>query len=154
MKSPSLFVIDPQPKVRWPVRVSLPADGGHADFLFHADIRVFAEDDYDALLPARPADVDGRPLKDILAQNAELLPKFVAGWDGVTHPDGSAVPVSELPTLLIGPYGRPLSVGLFRAIGEVRYGLDPDLGGASEGNSAPPSAAGSTADATAKVSAT
>lgn len=148
MKSPMLFVIDPAPTVRWPVKVSLPADGQPegAEFVFEADIRVFSEAEFEALL-ARPMPAPGSAISVILAENAQLLSTIVTGWRGVVRPDGSAVPIDALPALLTGPYGRPLSVALFQAIGEVRFGVRPDIPGATEGNSAPPSADGSTAAA-------
>lgn len=147
MKTPPLFVIDPAPTVRWPVKVSLPADGQPegAEFVFEADIRVYSEEEFEALLSDRPSADTASTLVPILDDNALVLPKIITGWRGVVRPDGSVVPIDALPALLTGPYGRPLSVALFRAIGEVRFGIRPDILGATEGNSAPPSGAGSTA---------
>lgn len=151
MKTPKPFVVDAAPTVRWPVSLKLPVDGGFADFQFHALLRVYSEEDYERLLPANPVEDTEKAtlLKDVLAANARLLPPFVVGWDEVLGADGLPLPVSALPGLITGPYGKALSIGLYRAIGEVRYGLEPDTG-ATAGNSAPLPAAGSTADAVAE----
>lgn len=146
MKTPIPFVIDPEPKVWWPVRVNVPVDGGgFAEFEFDAHLRVYSEEDYARLLPQAAPDADLRDLRAVLAHNAELIPPFVADWRRVTDPDGQAMPISALPGVLTGPYGKAFSMGFNRAIGELRYGVAPDGESANRGNSAPPPAAGSTA---------
>ncbi len=146
MKTPIHFVIDPEPKVWWPVRVSVPVDAGFAEFAFEAQLRVYSEEDYARLLPESAPAAD---LRAVLAHNAGLIPQFVADWRGVTDPAGQPMPISALPAALTGPYGKAFSVGFNRAIAELRYGVAPDEESASRGNSAPPPAAGSTADAAA-----
>lgn len=146
MKTPIPFVIDPEPKVWWPVRVSVPVDAGFAEFAFEAQLRVYSEEDYARLLPEAAPAAD---LRVVLARNAELIPQFVTDWRGVTDPAGQPMPVSALPAVLTGPYGKAFSVGFNRAIAELRYGVAPEGESASRGNSAPPPAAGSTADAVA-----
>lgn len=158
MKTPIPFVIDPEPKVWWPVRVSVPVDAGFAEFVFEAQLRVYSEEDYERLLPsaseATPKDASKataaeHDLRQVLARNAELIPQFVTDWRGVTDPAGQPMPIAALPAALTGPYGKAFSVGFNRAIAELRYGVAPDGESASRGNSAPPPAAGSSADAAA-----
>ena len=146
MKTPIPFVIDPEPKVWWPVRVSVPVDAGFAEFAFEAQLRVYSEEDYARLLPESAPAAD---LRAVLAHNAGLIPQFVTDWRGVTDPAGVPMPIAALPAVLTGPYGKAFSVGFNRAIAELRYGVAPDGESASRGNSAPPPAAGSTADAVA-----
>lgn len=149
MKTPIPFVIDPEPKVWWPVRVSVPVDAGFAEFAFEAQLRVYSEEDYARLLPEAAPDAAQPDLRAVLARNAELIPQFVADVRGVTNPAGVPMPISALPAVLTGPYGKAFSVGFNRAIAELRYGVAPDGESASRGNSAPLPAAGSTADAAA-----
>ena len=145
MKTPIPFVIAPEPKVWWPVRVSVPVDAGFAEFAFEAQLRVYSEEDYARLLPEAAPDADLRDLRMVLADNARLMPAFVTDWRGVTDPAGVPMPIAALPAVLTGPYGKAFSVGFNRAIAELRYGVAPDGESASRGNSAPPPAAGSTA---------
>lgn len=146
------FVIDPNPTVQWPVTVEQLADGELVRHRFMATFRVLAEADYVAIdaeyaPPPAPegevAPAPARTLEQTLAINARVLPRLLVGWDGPQAPDGTPVPVSELPRLLVGPYGAPLSRGIRQALFEIRYGIAAqDLPGATEGNSAPPPAAG------------
>lgn len=86
MKTPIPFVIDPEPKVWWPVRVSVPVDAGFAEFAFEAQLRVYSEEDYARLLPEAAPDAAQLDLRAVLARNAELIPQFVSDWRGVTDP--------------------------------------------------------------------
>ena len=139
------FVISSSPTVRWPVTVKIPGDGGMTESRFDARIRVFSEQEYDDLLPKA---VDGnRSPEEVLAENAACLPKFILDWDGVTDDQDNPIPIARLPEILQGPYGIPLSAGLWRAISEVRLGIDPQ-GGATEKNSVPSPAPGSATEAT------
>ncbi|MCB1908818.1 MAG: hypothetical protein KDH15_15740 [Rhodocyclaceae bacterium] len=148
------FVIEREPVVTWPVTVELPRPGGRIEpFRFVAVVRVLSEDEYETIIPAHGADDDvaaaqdaeiqRRTLRDVLADNARVLPRLITGWQGVTAPAGGDVPIAELPAVLTGPYGRALSVALWRAIHQVRYGIPAEqTPGAAEGNSAPSPAAG------------
>lgn len=138
-----LFVIDDDPQVDWPVHVRLPVDGGKfAVFEFTVRMRVLSEEGYLALL-ADPAVAGGeteaapRPIAEQLALNAERFGKVIIGWQGPARLDGTPVPFSadELHRQVTGPRGVWLSMGLYQAINEVRYG-------ARLGNFAPPSVAG------------
>lgn len=148
------FVIEKDPTAVWPVTVRMPVAGKFEPFVFDATFAVKSEADYARILPqqgdaAPDADIDAgqereikaRSLADVLAENARILPQLVRDWNGPQNPDGTPVPIGDLPALLTGPYGRALSVGLYRAVSEIRYGLDL-TGGASEGNSAPSPANG------------
>lgn len=130
------FIIDPAP-VAWPVVVEgIPADGGNfASFQFTAYLRVVSEEEIKGIVKDSSDDAE---LEAILAENARLLPKLVAGWDDVRRADGSAVPFTPeaLVAQLTGRYGRQLGAGLWRAVHEVRYGV-------RLGNSASAPAAGS-----------
>lgn len=143
------FIIHPNPVVRWPVTVELPAAGGTLQkFQFLADVRVCSEAEYDELIPEPAAPVEGareapRKVQDLLAENAAILPLLIADWVGPAAPNGTPVPIAELSRLLTSPYGRALAVGLWRAVREVRYGLPAEeIPSASLGNSAPLPAAG------------
>lgn len=138
-----VFVIDPAP-VPWPVDVRVPAAGG--TFItrrFTALINVLSESEYQRLLdvPA-PASIDvglsgvnvsvaatapqpEKTEKEHLEDNAQLFPRFIAGWDGVAQADGTPVPYSTqaLADLVTGPYGKAVSAGLWRAVSEVRHGV-------------------------------
>ena len=127
---------------------SVPLD---ASAIEHA-AQAYAEQGMRVLLLARrllPEAAPAADLRVVLARNAELIPRFVTDWRGVTDPAGQPMPISALPAVLTGPYGKAFSVGLNRAIAELRYGVAPDGESVSRGNSAPPPAAGSTADAAA-----
>lgn len=146
------FVIDHNPTVAWPVVVSLPQGGRYRQHRFTATFRVLAESAYAALEARSRAILDAIPERtktgaDLVEFHAEELPKLVLAWDGPTDPAGAAVPIDALPQLLRGPYGKPLALGLNRAISQIRYGIeadpdDADSPGASAGNSAPSPAAG------------
>lgn len=144
--TPPVFVLDPNPLVRWPVTVRIPVDGGMADFRFDATIRVFAEEAYARVLPPE-TDADGneivRTAFGVLTDNAHYLRMHIADWHGVVSADQRPLPIDVLPEqILYGPYGMALSRGLWRAIHEVRYGLDPQQPGALEGNVEPSPGAG------------
>lgn len=149
------FILDPAPTVAWPVVVSLPADGGVlTDWRFTGVFRVYSEVDYERLLPKPALDAEGKLVErtraQVLAENAASLPSHLVGWLDVVGPDDKAVPIAELPRVLTEtPYGMPLSVGLWRAVMEIRYGVPPqgaapaaDEQVTTLGNSAPPPAAG------------
>lgn len=151
------FVIDREPVVRWPVTVALPQAGGKiAEFRFEADIRVCSEEEFETIVPdhaeapkaeeieaKQEAAIKRRTLREVLQENAQVLPRLVRNWYGVCGPAGTPVPISDLPSTITGPYGRALSIALWRAIHQVRYGIPADeTPGAAEGNSAPSPAAG------------
>ena len=128
------FMLDADPTVRWPVTVELPADGGQkAEFRFFANIRVLPDSGYDALEPAKSETPPG--ISEVLQHNARILPQLVTGWSGIRDASGP-VPIERLPQIIQeSPYGRALSKGLWRAVAEVRFGLDAYDGGAALGNS-------------------
>lgn len=140
----AVFVIDHDPKVLWPVTARIPADGGEfVERTFRVLLRVLPEARYVELLDRNP-ESDDAPLEGVLAGNAERFPEFVAGWaDDLRNAAGEPIPfsVAELRALVVGPYGGPVSTGLWRAIGEIRFK-------ARLGNFAPPPTVG-TAEAAA-----
>lgn len=146
------FVIEDNPTVPWPVVVDLPAAGGKTiAFSFDATFRLLSEEGYDQLLAKAepiaetPAEVVTKPtersLKEVLTDNARILPQLVVDWT-VKNAAGVPIPIADLAKTLTGPYGRPLSVGLYRALYQIRYGMDFSDGGANAGNSASSPAAG------------
>lgn len=148
------FVIDMNPVVEWPVSVQLPHAGEFVAFGFTAKFKVMGETDYAALLASTvqtadeqdAAELDNKLIK-ALESNARVLPQLVLSWN-VKDAAGAEVPIESLPAMLTGPYGRPLSVALYRAIAEIRYGVRiDDTPGASEKNSDPSPAAGVSATA-------
>ncbi|HJW23758.1 MAG TPA: hypothetical protein VJ576_02580 [Rhodocyclaceae bacterium] len=162
------FIIDADPQLDWPVTVRMPATGGgFVDRRFTARFRVLSEEGHKALFSSPDAAKAGGQegaekaeaekelvLSEVLQDNAERLPKIVVGWgEDVTDPQGRPVPfsVSTLQALITGPHGAAISKGFWQAVNEIRYGLAP-AGGASLGNSAPPSATGSDSTAGAVTS--
>ncbi|MDO8932074.1 MAG: hypothetical protein Q7U97_06755 [Rhodocyclaceae bacterium] len=133
-----LFVVDADPRVLWPVTLRLPVDGGQfADHRFHAVFRVLPESRYVELLD-KVVELDDASTEAMLAENARRFPAFVADWtDELKDGAGNVIAFSEakLQELVTGPYGGPLSRGLWHAITEVRYK-------ARLGNSVPPPAVG------------
>lgn len=142
------FVIEAEPTVQWPVKARIPANGGLVDVEFTATMRVFSEAEYADMGTGDPARVAGKPLREVLEHNARELPRHVIDWQGVERPDGTPVPVSELPDQITGRYGLALSRALWNAVGEIRYGVDAQPA-ATAGNSAPSPVAGSSSAATA-----
>lgn len=119
------FVIDDNPVVDWPVTVSLPAHGGkYVDFRFTASLRVLSPQEYDDLIRGANDGKD-RPLPEVLQHNVQAFNRLVAGWDGVKDIAGNPVAFSQgrLAQEVTGPRGPALSVGLWRAINEVRFGV-------------------------------
>lgn len=148
------FVIDMDPVVEWPVSVQFPHAGEFVAFGFTAKFKVMGETDYAALLASTVQTADEQDaatretsLEKVLEANARVLPQLVLGWD-VKDRAGAVVPIESLPATLTGPYGRPLSVALFHAIAEIRYGIRIDnQPSASEKNSEPSPASGVSATA-------
>lgn len=137
------FIIDSNPSIWWPVSVSVPRPQGPVTQQFKAKIAVLSEEAFEELFAPQADDVPAaeQALKDILARNARILPKLILDWD-VKNTVGEIISISELPGHLTGPYGRALSIGLNRAINEIRYGLpsndnadDEPTEGANVGNS-------------------
>lgn len=146
------FFIEKDPAVWWPVTVRQPAnDGSVAEFQFKARVRVLPEEAIAAILPAReplPGEAgeasearEPKPLREVLAENAVRLPKLIDDWQGVQDAAGP-VPIARLPELLVGPYGRALSIGLYQAVHQVRFGMPPETPPANAGNSSPPPVTG------------
>lgn len=129
------FVLVSNPTVRWPVSVQVPVDGGAStEYGFTGTFRVLSESDLAAALPARTEeDLNKRKWVDVLAENAECLPRVMVGWD-VLDPDGRPVPIEHLPAALTGPHGKWLAAGIHQAILQIRLGL-PARPPAIEGNS-------------------
>ncbi|TXT23898.1 MAG: hypothetical protein FD134_1867 [Gallionellaceae bacterium] len=118
-----LFVIDDAPEVEWPITVSLPADGGRfADYRFTARMRVLAPQEYEDLL--RDTGGEEQPLAEVLKHNTQVFNRVITGWSGVQDSAGSPIAFTNgrLAQEINGPRGPALSVGLWRAINEVRYG--------------------------------
>ncbi|MDR1351488.1 MAG: hypothetical protein LBJ59_12080 [Zoogloeaceae bacterium] len=136
------FKMQEEPTVWWPVTIRLPADGGvFVEQKFEAKIRVLPESEY-AQFSLRE-DVE-RGMAETLAENARLLPRLVLDWIDVSDEAGH-VTILRLPELLThSAYGVPLSIALWQAIAEVRYGL-PSAAGATEKNSEPSPEPGATA---------
>lgn len=147
-----LFVVDHNPSVMWPVYLRLPADGGSfAVHRFQVRLNVLPEARYAELLDGNSSEAaqrdNDKPTHEVLADNALRFPEFVCGFgDDLRDSQGDpiAFSVEKLQELVVGPYGGPLSVGLWRAITEVRYG-------ARLGNFEPPPAAGAQAGAAAET---
>ncbi len=135
-KPAPVFVISDEP-VPWPVDVRVPVAGGEFQVQrFTALINVLSEAEH-AGLAAPQIDDSATDLAEMLADNAQIFARHVAGWRDVFDAAGVLLPfdVDELHKLVTGRYGKAVSAGLWQAINEVRYGV-------RLGNSAPPPAAG------------
>ncbi|MDR0701328.1 MAG: hypothetical protein LBF61_02795 [Azoarcus sp.] len=143
MTNPVFKIVD-NPTVWWPVTLNVPVDGGvHEQRRIEACIRVLPESTYQEKL--EPLAARQRELRDnpaaVLDLSAAHLREYVVDWRGIVDTEG-AIPISGLPDLIRGPYGRPLTDGLWRAIAEVRFGLPPQHEGATAKNSVPSPAPG------------
>lgn len=137
METP-IFVVADAPTVMWPVALRLPVDGGQfVTYGFHAQLFVLPESRYVELLDDYQAPAEDST-RNTLTENARRFPDFVCGFGAdIQGADGTPIPfsVEKLQELVTGPYGGPLSRGLWDAITEVRYK-------ARLGNFAPPPAIG------------
>lgn len=135
--SKPLFVIDNDPIVSWPVIVSLPAAGGTFEqYQFTALMRVLSPSEYESLLDdARDTGEGATRLSAIVTRNAPVFQRLITGWEGVSDREGNAVVYSpeKLVEQITGPRGPALSVGLWRAINEIRYGKRLDDGTQQDG---------------------
>lgn len=136
--SKPLFVIDNDPIVPWPVIVKLPAAGGtFAEYQFTVLMRVLSPAEYEKLFADAPK-TDGaasKTLAEVVQLNAPIFQRLITGWEGVCDRDGNAVAYTpeKLAEQVTGPRGPVLSVGLWRAINEIRYGLRLDDGTTKDG---------------------
>ncbi len=142
------FILDPNPTVKWPVTVHVPADGGlFIEQRFTGTFRVLPEKDYLAMFPLRSEEeLKKRTMEQALAEHAEVLPGVLVGWD-VKDPAGRPIGIDQLPSVLRGPSGRFMAAGVVGAITEIRVGIPARNGadaqpGATLGNSSPAPAAG------------
>lgn len=135
------FVIVEDPAVEWPVLVELPEAGGvFAKFQFAALIRVLSPADYEAIFAgAQKVDAqigEGKEAKtvqlptmsQVMRDNVVTFSKLIKGWSGIKDTQGNEVAFSQerLSAQILGPRGPALSVGLHRAISEVRFGTRLD----------------------------
>lgn len=122
----TLFVIDNDPIVPWPVIVELPAAGGtFVKYQFTVLMRVLSPLEYEALFADAPDAKGNAPkISEIVKLNTPIFQRLITGWEGVTDRDGNAVTYTpeKLAEQITGPYGPALSAGLWRAISEVRFG--------------------------------
>jgi hypothetical protein len=129
-KTHPLFVIDQSGTVKWPVIVKIPADGGEfAAFQFTGVFKRLTEDEYDAIMkPQLVVDqndiVPGKSRAAVIAENAELFPQLMTGWEDVRDAQGATVPfsVEVLRQQIVGANGTHLSIGLWQAVHEIRNG--------------------------------
>lgn len=139
-KAAPTFMIDTATTIKWPVTVHLPVDGGEiAEFQFTGEFKRLSEEELDNLLGTGETAAEeeleasiervGEPKPDpkrlakVLAENAELFPQILVGWEGVTLA-GDEVPfrVETLKKQITGPNGAFISKGLWLAIAEIRNG--------------------------------
>lgn len=132
----AVFVIDPAPTIKWPVIVSLPADGGEVvEYQFTGIFKRLSEAELDEILgvgkATKPYDgaiatagLVNKRMPEVLRENAELFPKLITGWEGVKSAAGDEVEFSigRLQGQITGANGAFLSAALWRAIAEIRNG--------------------------------
>jgi hypothetical protein len=134
-----LFVVDSAPTIKWPVTVHLPVDGGvTAAFQFTGIFKRLSDEELDKLLGVKespkiePGDggelvtgmVSSPRMREVLRENAELFPQILIGWEQVRNAAGDDVSfsVEALQAQVVGPNGRFLSFGLWKAVSEIRIG--------------------------------
>ncbi len=130
-KPAQAFVIDPAPTIKWPVAVSLPADGGEVvEYQFTGVFKRLSEVELDAVLGAKVGAIHESPeaepkrMQEILRENAELFPQLLVGWEGIKSAAGADVEfrIERLQAQILGVNGAFLSAGLWRAVAEIRNG--------------------------------
>lgn len=125
-----LFVIDDDPIVDWPVIVRLPEAGGaFGEYRFTVQMRVLPAAEYEALFEqasnaSEHAGARTEALSAILRANVPVFQRLITGWKEVCDRAGHPVPFSpeKLAEQVTGPRGAALSVGIWRAVNEVRHG--------------------------------
>lgn len=118
------FVIKEDLRIQWPIKVSIPADGGtFQDFEF---IGVFNRQSPAQLHElANSAGLDDLGLPEMLAANVGKFAGVLTDWSGVKDTAGQAVPFSMevLRKLVTGPDGAAFSRGIWTALNELAYGV-------------------------------
>jgi len=99
-----MFVLEEDPRYRWPVRFLVPVDGQHEERQFTAEFRRLDAQAVQALL--NPA--DGAPA----LTDAQLCERVCTGWfSDVQSPDGSAMePTADNWQRLLRLSGMPAAV--------------------------------------------
>lgn len=127
------FIIDDDPIVEWPVIINLPSTGGTFNkHQFSVLMRVLSPAEYEKLFAAAPATVkndesltaETPKLSEIVQLNAPIFQRLITDWNGVNDREGNPVAYTpeKLAEQITGPRGPALSVGLWHAINEIRYG--------------------------------
>lgn len=119
-----MFIIARKPTLVWPVRISLPIDGGDSQQIdTRIEFQRLPEADYQALLEQHKQP-EGAGLSEVLVANAAILARIVADWPDLADEDGRplAYSVERLASLIAGPDGLAISQALFGAYAEIRYG--------------------------------
>jgi len=130
----------------WPVTVALfeADDAGNVSEVkntFVAHFKPFTEDEFEALRqaanaahPAAPDSLapdpdENTPMPIVLRRNADLFCGVIVGW-GPEVRDEHGVPLpfspAALSALVTGPDGAAVSVGIHKAIVQIRFGAAPE----------------------------
>lgn len=118
------FVIKEDLRIQWPIKISIPADGGtFQDFEFIGFLNRQSPAQLHEL--ANSASVEGLSFPEMLAANVDKFAEVLTGWSGVKDTAGQAVPfdVEVLRNLVTGPDGAAFSRGVWEALNELAYGV-------------------------------
>lgn len=113
-----MLIVAKKKTIPWPVKVSLPQDGGkYKEFPFTVVFRCLDDDeiaDLDAKVEAAPE--SDRP--------ATRYDGWIVSWSSVQDEDKQEIPYSKdvLAGLLSGSTAIPFIVGLSTALNEIRTG--------------------------------
>lgn len=116
------------PYVDWPVKVSVPADGGQiVDQVLRMRLKRLDEAGYQALFESAPPEVLAQGGASLTQWRAARIAPIVEGWQDVTDVDGNPVPFSkeELQACLAGEDGEAFLGGIYTALIEIRQARAP-----------------------------
>ncbi len=110
--------------ILWPVSIELPVDGGEMQAVeSQVKFKRLPEAEYLALIEQHKPD-DNAPYSMVLQSDAAVLREVVVDWPDLADEDGNPLAFSQahLAQMLTGPDGRCISMGLFKAYNEIRFG--------------------------------
>lgn len=90
------FVLTQSATYKWPVKITLPIDGGKREVhTFDAEFRRLPQTRINELIQQIRLQERGRTEPDDLIQDTDAAREIVCGWSGVVDDDGKTIPFSE-----------------------------------------------------------
>ncbi len=91
------LVISQSATYSWPVRISLPVDGGRREqHTFDAEFKRLPQTRVNEIIQqVRDQERGRRDSEELLVQDTDVAREVMAGWSGVVDDDGKNVPFSE-----------------------------------------------------------